>query len=236
MSVQAIADIILDIRTDVDDTPDTNLSVDEALGGKQDGTNTRFQSSHERVVDASAELRNNGTLLTKVPGPIIGPTEYTLDFARGIWQVGTAPADINVRLLATYYWVWFLDATYYEFISGAGEFVGYAATTAGNATARATEVISKIPEGLLPALKAFAEHLQYRRRAAEWARRYSSSTSGQSTGGADQVTPKFDALAKARLEIATTLRDDFYKGFSKREFPVSVQTGTSGLGRYDPRR
>lgn len=236
MSVQALSTIVADIRIDVDDATDANLSVDEALGGKQDGVNVRFQSSHERVVASTVELRKNGTLLTQVPGPVIGATEFALDYSRGIWTLGAPLADINVRLLATYFWVWFLDDTYHGFIASAGEFVDYPALTAGTNTARATEVIGKVPEGLLPAVKAFSEHLQYRRRAAEWARKYSSSTAGQSTGGADQVTPKFDALAKARLDMANQLRTDYYTGFSKREFPISIQTGTGGVGRYDPRR
>lgn len=236
MSVQTIADIISDIRTEVDDAPDSNLSVDEALGGKQDGVNKRFQSSHEHVVTSIApELRINDVLQTLVIVPPVGP-QYNLDANKGIWTVGTAPADINVRVLSTYYWNWFADSTYNAFIVGAGEFVGYAPTVQGDAATRAVEVITKIPEGLLPALKAFVEHLQWRRRSAEWARRYSSSTSGQSTGGADQVAPKFEEMAKARLAAATAMRDDYYKGFSKREFPVSVQTGTSGVGPYAPRR
>lgn len=235
MSQIALPDLLRLIRTEADDASDQNLTVDGTVGGKQTGTQTRFKLANVPVVPTGFELRKNGALLTLVvPAP--GPAEYNLDATRGIVTLGAAAVATDL-LQATYYWMHFADDTYWRFLTDAMRWTGLMWTpTVDDDEQTAEDGLVALAEGLIPAVQTYSRYLYWKRRASDWAQKFSSSTGGVSTNGVDDVSNKFNQLAKDALTEAEARRLDPYQGFGRREIPTSVQAPINGMGRYSPRR
>ncbi|HXI01822.1 MAG TPA: hypothetical protein VNI57_01470 [Candidatus Saccharimonadales bacterium] len=232
------------IRAEVEDTGAgaSAFAVDADLRGGRDNTNVRFTLPFFPAVAAGFELRrldgSGVTLLTKVTSNPAA-NEYTLDPDTGIVTLGSAPSGLTVKHQATYYYLWFADSEYWKWIIDACRWCGFpptAAYSAGSEDDGATSGLAIIPDGMLPAMYKYAQHLHWNRRAAAWASRFSSSTGGVSTGGVDDVGNKFRELARDALKAAESMRSDPYEGFDRRQIPTAARAGFQGFGRFQPRR
>jgi hypothetical protein len=245
VSLISLSQFVLDIRQDVGDTGKSRetYSRDERLDGV-DGTTKRFTLLYYPVMPGASpgsydfQLRkthlNVTTLLTIV-------TDYTLDAANGIVTTVNAPAggpsvDPIDELKATYHFQWYDDDQYYDFVDDSCMIVGVTPDQTLAPPARAADSLVKLPDGLMDAVKKFCAHAFYKRRAAEYATRFNSSTSGQSVS-VDVVTTNFRKLAEETFKEGMTLMYEFYKRRGAREAPAGVLGAARGLNvPYTPRR
>lgn len=241
MSQLSISELVLAARRTVHDTGAGRNALirDEQLSGI-DGANKRFSIRYFPIVDPVSptfELRKNGTLLTRGAGA----GEYQLDAVNGIVTMGTAPIKgppMDV-LTATYFFTWFDDTAFYEFLADAATTVGFPPTGTTAAT-RAQSVATNFPDTMLDALLQFVGFHFNVRRADENAHRFPASGAGQSVN-TDVVTNNFRKLAQEFYERGIAMRDDFYKRRGSREAPSaaigSFQPTPSVTGPYgSPRR
>lgn len=222
MSAQTLDQVVASCRAIVGDTGTGRNSLNrlEQPSGKINGTNKRFQVTYFPIVASSFSLLKNGA-------PLADPADYTVDLDTGIITLvvalvpGTPPTGSMDIVEATYSFIWFNDNEYYEFIAAAGTSLdvdGLGATP----QAIATDVVFKIGDNVLDALKQLVGYHFNNRRADEYAHRFSSSAGGQSVN-VDVVTTNFRNLAKQFYENGIKSRDDVYTRRGKRSAPAAAQ-------------
>lgn len=127
------------------------------------------------------------------------------DANMGMITITPAPAT---GFVVDYFFYFFADADYTEFLNDA------ARDLMGNGDP------TLITDALTSALLQYALGHFYLARATQYAHRYSSS-GGQAGQSVDVVTKNFQALAKAAMDYARTLRNDYYDRLGQRDAPAS---------------
>jgi hypothetical protein len=154
--------------------------------------------------------------------------EYTADPITGILALG-APAFADEVFAATFYWNWFADTDYYNFLHNAGRMVGLTPAASGTDTTMAQAVLDLVDDGLMPAIKKYAEHLQWGKRSSTWASRFGSTFAASNTQGIGDVSNKFAQLAKQAKIDGDDLLMKFRMGGSAFG---SERTAAGGVVRF----
>lgn len=199
-----LAALITQARTLCRDLPTSNRSVRETPKGLNDGANTKFAVQSPIIVTGSLKWSTNGTYRVT--------TGVTLDDANlGYITISPAPAagNQNQPFYVDYYYQWFADSDYTEFLNDASrDLIGN-----GNPTV--------VVDGLISALMQYTLGHYWQARANQYASRYSSS-GGMAGQSVDKVADRFGTWAKDAFTQGKSFRDDFYKGLGQRESQSSA--------------
>lgn len=200
----SLATLITQARTLCRDLSNSNRSVRESPKGINDGTNTKFSVQNPIIVASS--LKWSAATTYRVT------TGVTIDDANlGYVTINPAPpaGTQNAPFFVDYYYQWFADTDYTEFLNDASRDV----VGSGDPTS--------VTDGLLSSLLQYTLGHFYQARATQYANRYSSS-GGQAGQSVDTVTKNFQALSDAAFKRAKELRDDYYERLGQRDAPAST--------------
>lgn len=217
-----VAQLIAELRVKASDTPTSNLVTTETPIGTPNGVLTTFRLQNPLVVPNSVYI----TLNTNFRSPTIGGSTLikSVDYINGILTfINPVPSQPNPWGV-DYAFNWFTDTDHQSFLVMGARFVG----PGDNADP------TTVPEGLLPALFAFASSEAWERRSAAYAHRFSSS-GGQAGQSVDVVTKAYLELSKDAMKKAIQLRDDYYLKQGRRKNPSSAIL-SYGIDPYTPQR
>lgn len=228
MAATNYAQLIAWIRSEVGDTAGTslvgaalsNLIAAETPAGTLDGANNLFTLSNQNIVVGTVGGYNYGPFFT-VNTTVRSTSLATVDPISGLLTYGAAPASGASPFSVAYWFQWFTDPIYSQFIDQA--------TMELNQPAGADVGFS-----LYPALIQYSAERFYTKMASDYARKYASSG-----GGADEkvqtVTQSYLALAKACRAKADKMRLTGYVDPGARKKAASG-TITYGVSPYTPPR
>jgi len=239
MSALTVAQVVASCRALVGDTGTSRDQFvrDERPQGDKDGVNQRFKTLYYPIPDLTrVKLFQNGTAVVQAAAYPPATGEFFLDASTGQLTMGTPPAGTPQDLLEiSYPYTWYTDNDYHEFIAQSGRYVGAVGVGATPALVAASAV-SKTLDDLMDSLMLFVGYTFNKRRADDYAYRFSSSAGGQSSQ-VQTVAGEFRALAQEMWDEAVKMRDDYYKRRGAREAPAFGISNYTGAGKdFTPRR
>jgi len=199
-----------------------------------DGVKTQFPLKTFPVMSGTVTITKNGSTLVETPPAPTG--DYGVDYTNGVITFTVAPVTSPTRdsIYATYAFLNYADADYNSFIATAGHFIGVVGVGATTAL-QAASVVSLVVDAQIDALVLYVAHLYCKRKAVESAKKFGGSTGGLSVG-VEVVTKAYEAQAKAYLDQATVMRDDYYKRRGAREAPSMGTNNWKGVRSWGPTR
>jgi hypothetical protein len=200
-----LAALITSCRILGNDSTDSNLITVESPIGLKNAVNTKYRLQNQNIVSGSVYVSFATTFRTQ--------TGFTVDLTNGILSFSVAPAS-GADLLADYYFQWFTDTAWTEFLNNAALQLG------------GSNDPTMVPAGLVMALQQYALYYYFLRRATQYANKY-ASTGGQAGQSVETVTGNFQKLASTAMKTGNQLRDDYYLKQGKQKDPsasvVSMQ-------------
>jgi len=176
----------------------------ETPKGVNDGTNTRFRLQNPILI-ATNKIWWSSTSTYR------SQTGITIDDANiGAITISPAPAQgtTNAPFYLDYYFYWFTDTDYTEFLNDAARDL------------LAVSDPTTVADALIAALLEYALGYFYQARASQYLHRYSSS-GGQAGQSVQSVAQGFFKAADSAFLKAKGIRDDYYKRQGQREAPSS---------------
>lgn len=234
----SLSALILDLRMQVRDGPVSKLISSETLGGSDqpafpvDGVNTTFRLKSSPLSDVAGApaytyvtiIGNGATTRTQSGFTIV-------DQINGIINFSVAPnpgsASQTAGVYVDYYYQWFTDAEYAEFLYQAAQF----------ALAGTTDP-TLIPNGLSFSMMQFAMAQFWYARASQYGEKY-AATAGDSSEAVNTVSDAYMKLGKAAQAIAQSERTAYYQRQGQREAPAFGDPRSFPPPRFDkitPRR
>lgn len=202
----SLSTLITQLRTLCRDLPTSNKSAYETPKGVCDGANTHFRLQNPILISGSIWYSIGSTFHSTTGVSIV-------DANLGLITISPAPsgATQNAPFIVDYFFNWFADADYTEYLNDAARDVA----GTGDPTA--------ISDGLISALLQFGLGHFYQARATQYASRYSSS-GGQAGQSVQSVTKGFQDLSRAAFDRGKELRDAFHERLGQREAPAAATT------------
>jgi hypothetical protein len=204
---------ILQLRGLVDDTTTSNQARHETPTNKRDSSNKIFQLEKYPIVNSSVYLTLNTTIRTQAG--------FTIDNVNGLMTFVTAPVGTENPFYVDYYWNWFVDNDYSNFLDIASYDLGFGPTLT-------------IPSGLINALLHYGKHHFFKRMASRYAYRFASSGGGQGQS-IDVVTKQYKQLADEAWQEAETMKLAYYERHGQRNQPAT-SVKSSKIDPWTPMR
>jgi hypothetical protein len=199
---------ITDLRQMLSDTILHKKATGKKLIGKVDGNNTVFYTYDKRISEETVEVMVNGEAVS-----------FSVDDAiQGKITLGSAP-DINSKVVANYYFTWWIDDELVNFLNKGAESTGQFTDTVPD------DSYLKIIPGLRTAALYFACSMATNALVnLLMNRRHSEEFLVEQDGNDDSnFSSMIDALrrqSKDYWDRACWHRDDFYKRLGKRNAPA----------------
>lgn len=208
---------ITELRQILADTSVNKVATKKKLIGDIDGVNTTFVTYDKRFIASTLKIFVAGVLLTS--------TEFTVvDAISGEIELITAP-QINDKVVATYYWQFWIDDEIKNFLNKGAETISEVDITDPD------QAYLLIPAGLKKAALYFAaetaiattiNYLMNRRHSEE----FTIQQDGNNEDAFSQTISAMRKQADGYWDKAVFLRDDFYKRQGKRNLPAfGVKSG-----------
>jgi hypothetical protein len=205
----ALADVILSARLSVGDGPTDNLARNESLdnndiGNDINGTNQVFAVVNYPIVPGGTQsVIADGTVLAT-------PAGYTVNEPIGELTIVDPPA---ATLYVTYYYYLLPDSTWQEFVVS-----GLSKLNLSTGAANVETDLTTFPQGLIPALKAYA--------CAGFCMRLSTQTGlwynqrlQERDEQRDSIARKFMTLAQEFMKQGDAERNSYYSGAGTQLVP-----------------